>query len=263
MPPIPHTELIHPALCPELELHLLDRHSALGRAIKREGVYAVHETFEGLAFPPYWAYAFASGQALARYVMDHPAVVAGRFVLDVGTGSGIAAIAAAKAGARCVVAIDRDPLAIEAVRANAALNRVQVDGRVADGLAFEPAGIEVVLASDIFYNDERLLRRLVQWAELRTPPLVFVADPGRGFVPCDLVVAVARYSVRTEPALEFPDAAVVYTIVRKDQAGTGASTRSEPPSEERKGREQAGRSTQAVLTTVLREGESRRPTARA
>ncbi|HME68912.1 MAG TPA: 50S ribosomal protein L11 methyltransferase [Myxococcota bacterium] len=219
MAPIPHTELIHPALCPELELHLLDRHSALGRAIKHQGLYAVHETFEGLTFPPYWAYAFASGQALARYVMDHPVVVAGRSVLDVGTGSGIAAIAAARAGARCVVAIDRDPLAIEAVRANADLNRVQVDGRVADGLAFKPTGIDVVLASDIFYGDDQLLRRLVQWADLRPPPLVFVADPGRGFVTRDLVVEVARYSARTQPDLEFPDEPVVYTIAQNTRPG--------------------------------------------
>jgi len=220
--PTLHTELIHPALCPELELHLLDRHSALGRAIEQQGVYAVHETFDGLDFPPYWAYAFASGQALARYVMDHPAVVRGRSVLDVGTGSGIAAIAAARAGAGCVVAIDRDPLAIEAVRANAAANAVQIETRVADGLAFDARGIEVVLASDIFYDDDQLLRRLVQWAELRPSPLILIADPGRGLVPSDLVVELERYSTRTQPDLEFPDAPVVYAIAPRYGAGIGA-----------------------------------------
>jgi predicted nicotinamide N-methyase len=176
----------------------------------------VHETFEGLVYPPYWAYAFASGQALARYVMDHPMVVSGRAVLDVGAGSGIAAIAAAKSGARCIVAIDRDPVAIQAVRANSALNHVQIDGRTADGLAFDPSGIEVVLASDVFYRDERLPRRLVEWTDLRPPPLVVVADPGRGFVPLEVVVEMARYSARTVPNLEFPDAPVVYTVRRKD-----------------------------------------------
>ena len=122
-----HTRIERPSLCPELELRVIDRNSALGRAIRRHGLYAVHEVFGGLQFPPHWGYAFAGGQALARFVLDHPEQIAGRNVLDIGTGSGLVAIAAARAGARRVTAIDRDPLALEAARNNASLNGVSIE----------------------------------------------------------------------------------------------------------------------------------------
>jgi predicted nicotinamide N-methyase len=213
-----HTEIRHPSLCPELRLRLLDRHSPLGRAIKRHGLYAVHEVFPGLCFPPHWAYAFAGGQALGRFVLDHPKWV-GRKVLDVGTGSGLVAIAAAKAGASRVLALDRDPLALAAASNNASLNGVSIETRLAEIPGFDLEGFDVILASEVFYDDDRVLRYLTERAaDGRT---VLVADPGRGIFSPTGADELARYACRTEPDLEWVEQAGVYQL--RPRAGSRPS----------------------------------------
>jgi predicted nicotinamide N-methyase len=138
---------------------------------------------------PFWATAWGGGQAVARYVLDLPATVADRRVLDLGSGSGLVAIAAAKAGASVVVANDIDPYAPAAIRANAQANGVQVLPVLADLLdpAHEAAPAieaDVVLAGDAFYSDQladRVLPFLLETA--RRGALVLVGDPGRGRIP--------------------------------------------------------------------------------
>ena len=206
-----HTLIQRPSLCPELQLHVIDRNSPLGRAIRRHGLYAVHEVLAGLEFPPHWGYAFAGGQALARFVLDHPERVAGRRVLDIGTGSGLVAIAAARAGARSVTAIDRDPLALEAARNNASLNSVSVETTVGEIQTYDAAGFDLLLASEVFYEDEGILR----WLEGNGVPggaLVLLADPGRGILQPGRAQELARYRARTEPDLEWVEQAVIYGL---------------------------------------------------
>jgi predicted nicotinamide N-methyase len=130
---------------------------------------------------PYWGFAWAGGQALARYVLDHPGCVTGRRVFDFGAGCGIEAIAAAKAGAASVIASDVDGLAIEAVRLNAVLNGVTIEATTADFIGDPLDGLDVVLAGDMFYDPE-FSRRVLAWlADLAAAgETVLLGDPGRG-----------------------------------------------------------------------------------
>ena len=137
--------------------------------------------------PPFWAYPWAGGQALARYLLDNPGTVRGRRVLDVASGSGLVAIAAAQAGAASVVAGDVDPHAVAAIAINAAANEVAVEPRVFDLAADGVGDAQVVLAGDVFYQRELAelaLRFLRAAAGAGTD--VLVADPGRAFVPACL-----------------------------------------------------------------------------
>ena len=168
--------------------------------------------------PPFWAYPWAGGQALARYLLDHPGTVRGRRVLDVASGYGLVAIAAAQAGAASVAAGDIDPQAVAAITANALANGVPVDARVFD-LAGEDAGdAEVVLAGDVFYQRQlaELALRFLR-AAAGAGADVLVADPGRAFVPVDSLTALARYQVPVLTAIE--DAPVkTVTVYRLDQS---------------------------------------------
>jgi predicted nicotinamide N-methyase len=152
--------------------------------------------------PPFWAFAWAGGRALARYVLDHRELVDGRTVLDVATGGGVAAIAAAKAGAARVRAIDRDPAAVAAVRRNAEANGVTVEAHAVDVTETEP-GEDVVLAGDVFYEPSTAgrMRALLRRAALGGAT-VLVGDPGRGYFPMGLFTEVASYDVPVPPALE-------------------------------------------------------------
>lgn len=153
--------------------------------------------------PPFWAYPWAGGQALARYLLDNPGTVRGRRVLDVASGSGLVAIAAARAGAGRVTAGDIDPLAVAAITANASANGVRVAARAFDLAAEDPGDAEVVLAGDVFY--QRQLAE-VAMAFLRAAVCagarVLVADPGRAFVPLGSLTALARYEVPVLTAIE-------------------------------------------------------------
>jgi predicted nicotinamide N-methyase len=153
--------------------------------------------------PPFWAYPWAGGQGLARYVLDNPGTVRGRRVLDVASGSGLVAIAAAKAGAASVVAGDIDPLAVAAIALNASANGAPVDSRVFDMAQDDAGDAGVVLAGDVFYQRElaELALRFLR-AVAGDGVDVLVADPGRAFVPAASLTALARYQVPVLTAIE-------------------------------------------------------------
>jgi predicted nicotinamide N-methyase len=159
--------------------------------------------------PPFWAFAWAGGQALARYVLDHPETVAGRWVVDLGGGSGLVAIAAAKAGAVAVEAVDHDPDARAAIARNAKINTVLTELTVR---AEPTGGGEVVLAGDVFYTAsvaERMLPLLRRAAHAGAR--VLVGDPDRPYLPRKLFRVLASYEVPVRPALE--DVAVKHTTI--------------------------------------------------
>ena len=153
--------------------------------------------------PPFWAFAWAGGQAVARYLLDHPDVVHGRRVLDLAAGGGVTAIAAALAGASAVTATEIDPAAVEALALNAALNHVTVDAVCRDVLDEPVPDVDVVTAGDVFYNRDMAARVLafVQRAAA-TGVAVLVGDPGRAYVPRADLVELARYDIPVTLDLE-------------------------------------------------------------
>ena len=190
-----NTKILSPPHVPELRLHLADDAVALWEMTEEE----LGEI--GLP-PPFWAFAWAGGQALARYVLDHPACVAGKRVLDVASGSGLVAIAAMKAGARSACAADIDTFCAPAALLNADLNGVILTTSDADPIG-RPTDAEVILVGDLFY-DRDIAARLLAWlealqAEGRT---VLVGDPGRTYLPKAKLEQVASYEVPTLRALE-------------------------------------------------------------
>ncbi|MEU8813769.1 50S ribosomal protein L11 methyltransferase [Actinoplanes sp. NPDC048796] len=152
--------------------------------------------------PPFWAFAWAGGQALARHVVDHPDLVSGRSVLDLATGSGLVAVAAAKAGARPVTANDVDPYSLAAAAVNAEANGVEVLTVEADLLdTDDPYG--VILAGDVFYSREmagRVLPFLRRAAGRGS--LVLIGDPGRAYLPSEGLTRRASYDVPVPVSLE-------------------------------------------------------------
>jgi predicted nicotinamide N-methyase len=184
-----HTRLERPTLVPEIRLHVAADVVALWEAMESEQVGPAEE-------PPFWAAAWPGGQALARYVLDHPELVAGRTVLDLGSGSGLVAVAALLAGARSVVASDPDPYSATAVAVNAETNGVAPIEVVGDLLDEDPPDVDVVLAGDVCYDramTERVLPFLGQaWLRGAT---VLLGDPGRRYVPKEGLLAVAEYDV--------------------------------------------------------------------
>jgi predicted nicotinamide N-methyase len=146
--------------------------------------------------PPYWAYAWAGGTVLARYVLDHPDSVRGRCVLDLGTGSGVVAIAAAMAGAASVLAVDVDAAAVAAAQLNAEANGVRVDVVAGDWLAGdlpEGAACDLILVGDVFY-DAALAQRVVAALD-RWGVEALVGDMGRAPLPRERLAPLARYDV--------------------------------------------------------------------
>jgi predicted nicotinamide N-methyase len=153
--------------------------------------------------PPFWAFPWAGGQALARYVLDNPAIVRGRSVLDAACGSGLVAIAAAKAGATAVTAADIDPDALAIAAENASANGVAVSALDLDMIRADAAGADVVLAADVFYQRELAATALAFLrAAARRGADVLCADPGRAFVPRDCLAPAARYEVPVLAAIE-------------------------------------------------------------
>lgn len=157
--------------------------------------------------PPYWAFAWAGGQALARHVLDRPGLVAGRSVLDVATGGGIVAVAAALAGARTVAAVDVDDRAVAAVALNAAANGVDVAARCEDVLDGDGGAAEVVLAGDVCY-DRAMAGRVTAFAARARArgAVVLLGDPGRAHFPTSGFRVVGRYVVPSTGVLEARDA---------------------------------------------------------
>lgn len=159
--------------------------------------------------PPFWAFAWAGGQALARYLLDHPEAVKDRHVIDIASGSGLVAIAAARAGAAAVTAYDIDPLAATAITMNASANGVAVRAVCADVLDEDaPAspGIEVILAADAFYERDLAGRvmRFLERGQARGAD-VLAGDFGRAYLPRDRLRALAAYDVPGLIGLEDSD----------------------------------------------------------
>jgi predicted nicotinamide N-methyase len=190
-----NTRILHPPHCGEIRLHLADDAVALWELTEEE----LGEM--GLP-PPFWAFAWAGGQALARYVLDHRESVAGKRVLDVASGSGIVAIAAMMAGAAGAVAADIDAFAADAAALNAALNGVAIETALTDPLA-APAAADIILVGDLFY-DRDIAAALLGWlqAAARAGADVLVGDPGRSYFPKDAFVCVNEYEVPVTRALE-------------------------------------------------------------
>lgn len=188
-----HTAVVSPPLLPELRLHLADEPTALWHATAADLEAADVP-------PPYWAFAWAGGQALARYVLDHPEVVRGRRVLDLACGGGVVAIAAARAGAASVRAVDIDAFAVAATLRNATLNGVAVEADVADLVGGPAPDADLVLCGDVFY-DLAMTGRLLPWLQ-GLPMPVLAGDPGRNHRPGAGIEEVARYAVPVPPELE-------------------------------------------------------------
>jgi predicted nicotinamide N-methyase len=191
-----HTEVRPVPLVPEIRLHLAAEAIPLWELMERI-------TGEVGMAPPFWAFAWAGGQALARYVLDHPDLVAGRRVLDLAAGSGLVAIAARRAGAKAVLANEIDGYADAAIEANAELNNVHVDRRHGDLLVSDPPDVDVVLAGDIFYSREmsELMVGFLRKAHDRGA-LVLVGDPGRAYRPREGFEEVAAFRVPVDRDLE-------------------------------------------------------------
>jgi predicted nicotinamide N-methyase len=191
-----NTAITAPPLVPEIRLHLATEITPIWQATE--------EILARTALPPpFWAFAWAGGQALARYLLDHPEVVAGRSVLDFGAGSGLVAIAAARAGAVSVLAAEIDHFAAAAIAANAALNGVAIAVTTADVVDTADPGWEVVTAGDVCY-ERPMAERVTAWLRglARRGGLVLLGDPGRAYLPSHGLHERARYLVPTSRELE-------------------------------------------------------------
>ena len=180
---------MRPALVPEVTLLVASDVVALWEALEVQ-------TGEAPSEPPFWAAAWPGGQALARYVLDRPELVAGRSVLDLGSGSGLVAVAAALAGARRVVASEIDPFGAAAVAVNAADNGVGPFEVVGDVLDAGPPDVDVVLAGDVCY-DRAMSERVLPYLDAARArgAVVLLGDPGRPYVPHDRLTGVAAFDV--------------------------------------------------------------------
>jgi predicted nicotinamide N-methyase len=173
--------LAAPALVPEIRLHTAGPSSGLSR-------------LGGSA--PFWAWPWPGGEALARHVLDHPETVRDRRALDLGAGSGLVAIAAAKAGARHVLAVDVDWRAAVAIRLNAAANRASLAVLVTDLLGGQAPDVDVILAGDLFYAPQVSRRALEFMDRCRAAGVeIIVGDPGRADLPLSRLRLVAEYAV--------------------------------------------------------------------
>ena len=202
-----NTILKQPSLVPELELYLADEAIPLWQMTADE--------LDQAEIPiPFWAFAWAGGQAVSRYIFDTPDLVQGKRILDIGSGSGLVALSALKAGATSVVANDIDPLAILAIGANAKANALP------DRLSFESqdildapaplssssAGYDMIFAGDICYEEpmsSRMVDCLKRYAEAGST--VILGDPGRTYLPRELLKELAVYNVPTPLELEDSD----------------------------------------------------------
>ena len=204
-----HTRLAAVPLVPEISLHVAADAFDLWHHTERQ---ARREQLP----PPFWGFPWAGGQALARYVLDHPGTVRDRTVLDIASGSGLVAIAAVRAGAGAVTASEIDPLAAAAITLNCAANGVRPPAIVGDVLSGHEGtavpGSGVVLVGDAFY-ERSLAGRLLPFLErARTAgALVLVGDPGRAYLPRDQFEPVASYPVPVSRVLE--DASLKETTI--------------------------------------------------
>jgi predicted nicotinamide N-methyase len=191
-----NTKLLAPPLIPEIRLHLAEESLPIWQKTEEElGQMNLP--------PPYWAFAWAGGQALARYLLDNPSIVAGKRVLDLGSGSGLTAIAAKLAGAASVLAADIDRIALIAAELNAAANDTTVETTSEDMLEGPRPAFDTILAGDLFYERELAERMLAFLAErLRFGAEILVGDPQRSYFPKDRFTLAAEYRVPVTRELE-------------------------------------------------------------
>ena len=190
-----HTAIARPPLVPEIALHLATEITPIWQATE---AWLGEQGIE----PPFWAFAWPGSQALARWVLDDPSRVAGRRVLDFAAGGGLAAIAAALAGAARVEAAEIDPLAHAATRLNARLNGVRVREAPGDVVG-SPCRWDTVLAGDVCY-EAPMTRHILPWlrALAAAGAEVVLADPGRAYVPREGLEPLARFRVPVTRELE-------------------------------------------------------------
>lgn len=200
-----NTKLMAPPLVPEIKLHLAEESLPIWQKTEEE-------LGEMNVPPPFWAFAWAGGQALARYLIDDAGAVRGRSVLDLGSGSGLTAIASMMAGANCVLAADIDRLSLAAVSLNAEANGVAVATTSEDLLAKPPVDADVVLVGDLFY-ERPLAEAVLAYIETsaRAGSLVLIGDPQRSYFPKGRFEQVAEYRVPVTRELE--DAEIKQTAV--------------------------------------------------
>ena len=181
---------------PEISLWLADEITPLWRLTEEElGAMGLP--------PPFWAFAWAGGQALARWLLDHPAEVAGKRVIDLATGSGLVAVAAMKAGAASVLAADIDPFCAAAVAANARSNGVEIAFTDANLLDAPPPPVNLICAGDVFY-EKPMAEAVLAWLKQAQAngTRVIVGDPGRTYFPKSGLTLLAEYTVPTTRELE-------------------------------------------------------------
>jgi predicted nicotinamide N-methyase len=188
----------------EIRLHLAD--DVMGLWQRAEDEFTADQP------PPFWAFAWPGGQALARYVLDHPGLVAGRSVLDLGSGSGLVAIAAAKAGAATVTASEVDPVAVAAIGLNARANGVPAPAIVGDVLDGDGSRADVVLAGDVWYS-RPLAERVLGFLDRAVAggASVLAGDIGRAFLPRDRFRVLDASDIPVMAGLE--DSGVKRTMV--------------------------------------------------
>ena len=190
------TALLPTPHVPEISLHVA--HEAMDLWQKTE------DELEDIGLPPpFWAFAWAGGQALARWLLDHPSEVAGKRVIDLATGSGLVAVAAMKAGAASVLAADIDPFCAAAVAANARSNSVEIAFTDADLLDAPPPPVDLICAGDVFY-EKPMAEAVLAWLKQAQAngTRVIVGDPGRTYFPKSGLSLLAEYTVPTTRELE-------------------------------------------------------------
>jgi predicted nicotinamide N-methyase len=210
-----NTKPLAPPLVPEITLLLAEESLPIWQKTEEE-------LGEMNVPPPYWAFAWAGGQALARLILDRPELVSDLRVLDLGSGCGLSAIAAMRAGARAVLAADIDAMALAAIGLNAAANGVAIDTTGEDLLARAPADADVILVGDLFY--ERVLAdRVLAFIEAGAAAgaLVLIGDPQRNYFPKGRFEAVAEYRVPVTRDLE--DAEIKKTAVWRFSSGVSSA----------------------------------------
>lgn len=190
------TVLASPPLVPELRLHLATEVTPLWEATEAD----LNRTSLP---PPYWAFCWVGGQALARHILDHPETVAGRRVLDFAAGSGLCGLAAGRAGAARVEAGEIDPFARAALTLNAQVNGLALTVREGDLIGCLDRAWDVVLAGDVCY-ERPMTDRVIPWlrALAGRGTRVLIADPGRAYLPTSGLAALARYDVPASRELE-------------------------------------------------------------
>lgn len=191
-----NTRLLVPPLVPEIRLHLAEESLPIWQKTE-------DELGEMNVPPPYWAFAWAGGQALARHLIDNPALVAGKRVLDLGAGSGLTAIAAMLAGAASVLAADIDRVSLLAAELNASANAVTIETTAEDLLATPPGRFDVVLVGDLFYEKALADRvgRFIDAAAAQGAD-VLIGDPQRSYFPRGRFSKVAEFRVPVTRELE-------------------------------------------------------------